>query len=385
MRGSQSSPQTHTLQQGYFPSLDGLRTLSIVPVVWHHCTPHPYSGWLGRGPIGVDLFFAISGFLITTLLLRERARYGRIDLKAFYLRRSCRIFPLYYVALALHLAFAAAIRPEWAPSHVFLRRWLAYATYTANWLEPPAVSGPILFAFAWSLCTEEQFYAFWAPALARLRKVWIAACLIGFWLLLDLALEFGMPAVLANSNTLWIRVLKSFATPIGVGAILAILGHHPRTASWLWRLSGQRLASALFAVLTLSMIRSPWAPLPILHLGLGLLVFSCAVRRDHVLAPLLEHSAMRFVGRVSYGIYLWHVPVIGAVRAIAPSVRANAVLVFALALPISIAVAAVSYSMLEQPCIQWGARLLKRRQRESSDYEANTSVESASTVSSSAQ
>src|SRR5512133_1592378 len=385
MRASLSSPRPMSVPRGYFPSLDGLRALSIVPVVWHHSTPRPYSGWLGRGPIGVDLFFAISGFLITTLLLRERAARGRVDLKAFYVRRSCRIFPLYYLALALHLLFASVIRPEWGPCRAFLQRWPAYATYTANWLDPASVAGPVLFAFAWSLCIEEQFYAFWAPIVACIRSAWIPACLIGAWLLIDLALEFSNVHVLGASDALGVRVLKSFATPIGVGALLAMLGHYQGTAAWLRRLIDRRSASLVIGAFTLSLIAKPWAPVPILHFALGLLVFSCAVRRDHVLAPLLEHGVMRFVGRISYGIYLWHVPVIGAVRAVSPGMRANAGLVFALALPLSIAVAAASYSILEQPCIQWGARLLKRKRDDAAAYDENTSLASASTVSSSAQ
>lgn len=70
-----------------FPSIDGLRCLSIVPVVWHHSTSGPALGILGRGPLGVDLFFVISGFLVTTLLLRERETTESVSVGAFYLRR----------------------------------------------------------------------------------------------------------------------------------------------------------------------------------------------------------------------------------------------------------------------------------------------------------
>jgi peptidoglycan/LPS O-acetylase OafA/YrhL len=81
-----------------FNSLDGLRCLSIVAVVWHHVAGHWLSGvhLMSVGYLGVDFFFVISGFLITTLLLREKEKYGRISLKNFYMRRSLRIFPLYY-------------------------------------------------------------------------------------------------------------------------------------------------------------------------------------------------------------------------------------------------------------------------------------------------
>src|SRR5262245_38294354 len=85
-----------------FPELDGLRALSILPVIWHHSTTRLLDGVLGKGPLGVHLFFAISGFLITTLLLRERRATGAISMKNFYARRSLRIFPLYYAVLGIY-------------------------------------------------------------------------------------------------------------------------------------------------------------------------------------------------------------------------------------------------------------------------------------------
>src|SRR5262245_42928263 len=95
----------HTfLSHRYFPLLDGLRCLSIVAVVWFHASGGTFSsGVLARGSSGVSLFFVISGFLITTLLLREQSATGNISLKRFYLRRTLRIFPLYYAILALYV------------------------------------------------------------------------------------------------------------------------------------------------------------------------------------------------------------------------------------------------------------------------------------------
>jgi peptidoglycan/LPS O-acetylase OafA/YrhL len=85
-----------------FGSLDGLRALSVVAVIWHHSGGGMVaSEWAQHGHHGVTLFFAISGFLITTLLLRERDRHGAIDLRAFYVRRALRIFPLYYAVLLI--------------------------------------------------------------------------------------------------------------------------------------------------------------------------------------------------------------------------------------------------------------------------------------------
>jgi peptidoglycan/LPS O-acetylase OafA/YrhL len=362
-----SSPPEHQLDllrqrfrgELYFPSLDGLRALSIVPVLWHHATPRPYPGVLGRGPIGVDLFFAISGFLITTLLLREREAWGEIDLSGFYARRSLRIFPLYYLVLGLHLAFAVYIRPDWEPSRTFVERWPYYATYCANWLKAPAGAGPVLFVFAWSLCTEEQFYAFWAPIL-RWCRLSVATTLMGAWLLLDIAIESDLGFGLAVNPPLLRTIVTSFATPIGFGALLAIGVHSSPVDRWMLWMFGRRASAPIVGVVATSLILFPWANVLVLHLALALLVVSCSVRRDHGLERLLNVRSLRFVGQVSYGIYLWHVPVIGALRALAPVLREQAACCFALALPISVGVAALSHRAFELPMIQFGAKFRRR-------------------------
>src|SRR5579862_2132540 len=97
-------------QARFFSSLDGLRCLSILAVIWHHTGIRTGGVHLAEaGYLGVDLFFAISGFLITTLLLREKEQCGQISLKAFYLRRSLRIFPLYYTIIVVYLIAVWAI------------------------------------------------------------------------------------------------------------------------------------------------------------------------------------------------------------------------------------------------------------------------------------
>ena len=121
------------LRTSHFASLDGLRFLSIAPVVWHHCTPGPLGGVLGKGPLGVDLFFAISGFLITTRLVREQRESGAVAVGSFYARRALRIFPLYYAVLGLYALRAwLFLAPSPMRAHFFqiLPFW---ATYPADW------------------------------------------------------------------------------------------------------------------------------------------------------------------------------------------------------------------------------------------------------------
>lgn len=145
----------------FFASLDGLRCLSILAVIWHHTAGHSFDLALSRrGHHGVTLFFAISGFLITTLLLREKQRLGDISLRKFYMRRSLRIFPLYYTVLLIYIALVAAMERGTHAGREFWGNLPAYATYTSNWFVD--LKGErVIFYFAWSLATEEQFYLVW--------------------------------------------------------------------------------------------------------------------------------------------------------------------------------------------------------------------------------
>lgn len=150
------------------PSLDGLRAISIVMVLVAHASgtrlfPVPASAGnlLGLGEFGVHVFFVISGFLITGLLLDELARTNRVDLRRFYLRRALRIFPPYYTYLAVVFLLALAGALQLAP------RDMAHGlTYTSNYY--PARSW--FLGHTWSLSVEEQFYLLW-PAVLMLAEV----------------------------------------------------------------------------------------------------------------------------------------------------------------------------------------------------------------------
>ena len=154
----------------FFSSLDGLRCLSILAVIWHHTGRYVEAINLTRaGALGVDLFFAISGFLITTLLLRERERWGSISIRAFYIRRALRIFPLYYTVIILYVISVYALERNTPVGRQFFDNLPYFLTYTANWFV--GLDGRVIFYFAWSLSTEEQFYLVW-PTLEKLLRGW---------------------------------------------------------------------------------------------------------------------------------------------------------------------------------------------------------------------
>lgn len=348
------TPHAAFRARAHFPSLDGLRCLSILPVVWHHSTPRPLDGVLGKGPLGVHLFFAISGFLITTLLLREREQRGKISLPKFYQRRALRIFPLYYLVLAIYALRGWLFLPESPLREHFLRSLPYYATYTGNWFVDYGVPHPVVFGFSWSLATEAQFYLVWPPivALSRGWKV-PAAFMLGLFAL-DFATESGWLAGLFGRETLAVQVVTSLSAPICLGSLLAMGLHWPASFRWLEPLLG-RAASAPLWLAALALAIGLDAPLLLIHVAMVLLAGAVCMREDHALARGLDARVPRFIGEVSYGIYLFHVSVITASKWLLPG--AGAPLLFVVASAGSVALAALSYRWFEGPFLRLAARM----------------------------
>ena len=343
------------LTRSYFSSLDGLRCLAILPVIWHHSTPRPLPGLLGKGPAGVDLFFCISGFLITTLLVREKARFGSIRLRAFYARRALRILPLYYVVLASYVLYAVTLPASSAPRAHFFRTLPYYVTFTANWFGSFAVTHPILFAFSWSLCIEEQFYAFWPWLVDKLPRSGALVAMLGL-IALDYFTERGALAFALPPGSLGERVLTSFATPIGLGAVLALALDSTRGFAFLEPFLARIWNAPLALLSVLALLAWPSAPLFVFHLGLAWLVAACAVNERNGLAALLTARAPSYVGRVSYGLYLLNSTAIALVHRAFPGRVESSLFVFTLGLPLALALASLSHRFIEAPCLRLRAR-----------------------------
>lgn len=327
-----------------FVGLDALRGLAILGVLWHHATPRQLAGWLGRGHLGVQLFFALSGFLITTLLLREQRAQGDIDLGRFWLRRALRLFPLYYAVLSAFVAFAWLL-PNNAPERAhFFQSLPFYFSHSANWFVDARVSHPLLFGFAWSLSTEQQFYAVWPLLLKRLRKPGAALFALAVLIAIDQLVEqraFGVRLSRAA-----FAVVTSFSASIGLGAALALLLDSPRIArafGWLAK-PGAELGLVLGVALGVVV---PPRHFICFEAGLALLVAAVALSGERSVFARLGHGPCGALGRRSYGIYLLHVPVLGALRWLMPELRIHALPLFLLGVPISWALAELSHQSFE--------------------------------------
>ena len=335
-----------------YPALDGLRGLAIAAVVWHHSLPSARSGPLGRGYLGVPLFFALSGFLITRLLLAERQATGDLSLGRFWLRRSLRIFPLYYVVLGGFVVRITLLEPSDATRH-FFASLPAYASYTSNWFVPFGVPHPVWFGFAWSLSTEEQFYLWWPPLLRLTERFGrrLAPLALLALLAFDQLAEHGAFAGWAPAGGVWARIATSASAAMVLGALFALALGHPHGRA-LARLLGARHAPLIAALAAAALICEPAGPPILLDLALAGLVATATLARGRgAIVRVLTLPPLMHVGRVSYGVYLFHVPLIGLGLSWFPGLREQAWLVFVGAFSSSVAAASLSYRYLEGPLL----------------------------------
>lgn len=332
----------------HFGSLDGLRALSVTAVIWHHTSSPQEAGvaLLDAGHHGVTLFFAISGFLIVTLLLRERERNGEIDLKAFYVRRSLRIFPLYYAVVAIYVLLVFVIERNTAVGREFFRNLPFFLTYTSNWFV--LLEGRVIFYFAWSLAAEEQFYLVW-PTIQKFFTPERALSVVGTVIVAVTAaqlLSAGAPRAEAGSLR---QVVVGIPLAICFGVVLAHALHHGRSFGALsWVFASRASAPAWLAVLLASL---SWraAPEVVIHASAAMLVGACVYREDHWLAPLLRLRGVVHMGTVSYGIYLLHMLVKNTMVKLTEMahIQLPAYGTFVLTVFGSVAVASLSYRYFE--------------------------------------
>ena len=325
------------------PSLDGLRAVAISLVVLAHAanglrlgmTSDPFAPH-HVGKIGVRVFFVLSGFLITGLLLDEHERTGSIRLLRFAGRRALRIFPAYF-AFLLFVAVSVALHLSHGVSG---RSLLLDAIYLANWNFHP---GPLL-GHLWSLGLEEQFYVLWPFALLRLGRRHATRALHGVILLGSLIRvldHFHIPGA-------WIPASALFtgADFLAMGCLLALNGPAWRVSARYRRL---RSAAALLVlpatvILTLTDHSAAFAGIGLTLEGVlfTLAVDWCVTNARSRVGQLLNARSMRKVGNLSYSIYLWHVLWTVVTLPEAPWAR----------VPLAALAVLVSYNYIEKPILR---------------------------------
>lgn len=291
-----------------FASLDGLRALSIIAVLWHHSGGPESFEFLKRGQLGVHLFFAISGLLITTLLLRELEKYGRLSIRDFFLRRALRIFPLYYAVLGVYVGAVALMERGSDAGREFFSNLPYFLTYTTNWFVNYEESVRTIFYFSWSLATEEQFYLVfpWVIAILSWRGRVIALIVT---LSVVYLIHTDWPPFSLLDGTLLGRILWSIAPCILLGALAALLLHTTHGFAAVALVLGRRSSFPVVLATVAIAISVPRGSMLQEYLVFALLValvIAAVVREDHMLSRLLRISWVARVGVISYGMYLMH-------------------------------------------------------------------------------
>ncbi|MBA4248255.1 MAG: acetyltransferase [Microbacterium sp.] len=362
-----SAISTSTVARDRLPGLDGLRALAIVLVLAYHLFP----GLAPGGFIGVDVFFVVSGYLITALLVAEHRARGRIALGSFWARRARRLLPALIVVVGLSSAVAALIGGDilvgigWQLAGVltFSSNWWSIAQ-GASYLDQ---TSPDLFRHAWSLAVEEQFYLVWPLVIILtlllpprwLRVAVPLALAVGSAVAMAvLAGDPGMdpaPASVAYLSTL----THGFGLLLGAGVALGMeplreRASAPRTAGWLADLGALLAASGLIAlawVLSIDAAVTYRGGLVAATL-LTAVVIVCLAHPAGRTARWADARLARWVGERSYGLYLWHWPVLMLLGAALPQIDRvgdQSWLLGLAALAISVVLAALSYRFIEQP------------------------------------
>ena len=348
----------------YFPGLEGLRAVAALLVVFHHARTHRLWGVL-EGWNGVTLFFVLSGFLITTLALREEDEHGALRWRAFVVRRGFRILPIYFASLALYAAVMYSVGFGGDHRSVFTH---ALPWYLSPFPEVPFFTKThIVFSLAWSLGIEEKFYLLWPlVAFVLLRKH--ARGRIG--LALVLALVAQLPLAFTSGG----RALAPYSA-ILVGCVLAFALHHRHAFRFVARLGsvpGLVLAlSLLVAVHALThvfnvtaagyRVSSPYYYLPY-SFAAALVVASLALQARG--SGVFRSRPLRFVGRISYPLYLTHPIALGfAATAIAPGGVLTELAYLGVGLTLSLVLAYGLHRVIERPLIAVGKRSAARVSR----------------------
>ena len=395
---------------GYLPALDGVRALAVVSVIVYHANKK----WLGGGFLGVEVFFVISGFLITSLLIAESEQHGTVDLKSFWLRRARRLLPALWVMLALVVTYCSLFERDMLGN---LRGdVIAALVYGFNWFQIwVGTSYFTAFDFVplrhlWSLAVEEQFYLFWPLIMFAVAKLGRRRLpLVGLLFALTAIAIAVLTAMTYRSG----HVATITETP---EQYISLLGHQVSRIDFLFLGTFSR-AGGLFLGAALAVFWRPWvlgsSPIGtrgqlldmVFLAGLGGLAVTAVVFRDvvevtnvgtagydllfrggffvvglasvaviaaavHPTATMTHHllgnRVMTFIGQRSYGLYLYHWPVFQMYRRFAG--QGLTPYEFVLLMLLSLAITELSYRYVEMPVRD--GRFAAWRQRKRDGYVA---------------
>jgi peptidoglycan/LPS O-acetylase OafA/YrhL len=303
----------------YIPQFDGLRGIAILAVLFAHLTyldSIRFANIFQYGRTGVDLFFVLSGFLITGILLDTKALPGYF--KNFYARRALRIWPLYYGMLFLFFIFFPLVFPQ----HSFStdrNTWPYYVSYTQNLVFHFGRSVPL--TPTWSLAVEEQYYMFWAPVVFLCGRKSLRNILLGM-----IAFSFCF-RVISSYRDAPLDFIHNFTLcrlePLAAGGLAALWLRSEKCTPAKWARGGMMALTIGVAGVALALVDwggdSPIYSYPFLASAFaGILALSLTANPANTfVGRALTQRWLVYIGRISYGVYLIHVPIFMAIGATA--------------------------------------------------------------------
>jgi peptidoglycan/LPS O-acetylase OafA/YrhL len=346
---------------GYVPQLDGIRALALLAVVAYHGTVWPTGGFLG-----VDIFFVLSGFLITSVLVRERQQQGAFSFSRFYLRRGLRLLPALFAMVALYLVVAALLDTGKIGRHVLDAG--ATVLPAANIPRAFQKPRPVYLATAWSLSVEEHFYLLWPPLLAwlagRVRDPRRLAGLVAALSFIAWAYRVALLEAGVHQSRLY-YLIDTRADGLLLGSALGVLygaGLLPAELP----APGRRALSAAAAA-----VAAAWAVLlftagfddranhlwrfAFMAMSTGIVIVSALCLPRSLVHRVLGCQPLVGLGRISYGFYLWHYPVfLFLARDAGMALR----WILLIGGPLSLATALASYRWIESPALRFKGRYI---------------------------
>lgn len=344
----------------YTPHLDGLRALAVIAVLIFHALPTVFEG----GFLGVDVFFVLSGYLITRILLDEHQQTGKINILRFYIKRLLRLWPALAFLIAVQLLYRYTFSNSGFYQHV--EHAVAALLYVGNWLRAFQLSTLGDLGHTWSLAVEYQFYFFWPFYLnwlfwlSRRPLAWIVGIAITIllsiiWRLFlvgdetkierlyngtDLRIEtllWGSVLAVVLAQNHWLISIKNFLRQINFSLIPVVVA---LLIFSFWALKWDGFAYYWWGQTSFAVV-------------VALLIMLLSVEPDNLMVRVLSNPLLLQLGVISYGVYLWHFPVY--IFLAERGVESYALLIFGCVL--TVAIALISWRLVEMPALRIKAKL----------------------------
>jgi peptidoglycan/LPS O-acetylase OafA/YrhL len=349
------------VQIGHIPGLNGLRGIAVIGVMLCHAQLRFFKG----GYLGVDIFFVLSGFLITSLLLKEYDANGTINLRLFYMRRVLRLGPALLTLLIVLMPISLVVL-NGTKARYHLVDTMITLCYVANWARAFRIHPPFLLAHAWSLSIEEQFYILWPPLLLLLlRRVssrWkvlsgvlilaVVVCSVRIWM------THSGVRLDRMSNGLDTRA-DSLLTGCALGLLLFGRTLPAEAVGKVFRCMPLASVCAACGLAAVALVADPggrfmfyWGMVCVELLS-AVLICAVVASRDVLVARILSYRPLVAVGTISYGLYLWHFPVYMIIHYSGYSRKAE----FFVGTIVTFICASASYFWIETPALRLKDRL----------------------------